>query len=172
MEFILQLLYALIGVGATVLDFYIYQAFEPDVHHSVYITISSYSDKGEGVALFFALIIGFVAESGAIKTASIKTCVATLCTILFVVFIIESLVRVTSMTVVSIHVHPGKLDFMGLFVMLVLLYFTLKFAVVMHHMISLIARINAIVVPTEKVQFVPLQMLQLYQPVPTFSQLP
>ena len=148
MNIVYQLIYAAIGIGLTVLDFYIYKAYVPDVHHSIYIDISTITDSAEGVALFIALLIGVIVESGIIKTHSSKQCFVSICWIMFAAITLESLARITSMTIVSIHVHPGKIDFLGLFVLINMEYFILKYSVIMHHMFGLIDKVNSVVVPS------------------------
>ena len=153
MIFILQALYAAFGIGLTVLDFYIYQAFIPDIHHSVYIDISTATDKAEGIGILAALVLGLVIEANEKQDVNLKACLHISAVILYVALSLESLARILSMTIVSIHVHPGKIDFLGLFVVMVLCYFVLKFAIIIQHMSGLLDRINSIKAsPAEFVQ--------------------
>jgi len=150
MEFIFQALYGLFGIGLTMLDFYIYKAFVPDVHHSVYIDISTMSDKGEGIGILAVIFIGLGVESTLIKNQAQKNFWLGACDFIMAAFIIESIVRAVAMTVVSIHIHPGKLDFLGLFVVLILFYYILKATAVCQHVVGLHDRISKIVIKSNE----------------------
>ena len=139
-----QVLYSAICIASTVLDYFIYRAFVRDIHHSLYLDISEYTDIGEGVLSIIMLLIGLIVEMGVIKTNTQKSTWKTIVVIIFVVISLESIARVTAMTIVSIHIHPGKIDFMGLFVMMTLEYYIVKFAAVLQFNMGLLDKIEAI----------------------------
>eukprot|EP00831_Metopus_contortus_P000206 TRINITY_DN10080_c0_g1_i1.p1 TRINITY_DN10080_c0_g1~~TRINITY_DN10080_c0_g1_i1.p1 ORF type:complete len:200 (-),score=21.96 TRINITY_DN10080_c0_g1_i1:223-822(-) len=149
MLYVLQVLYGLFAVGSTVLDYFIYRAFLPDVHHDRHLIIAEYTDVGEGVLSVLMLLIGMIIEMGLVKTQSGKTTWKVIVNIFWVISMVEALIRILSMTVVSIHIHPGELDFMGLFVVHVLCYYTLKYMVVLQQFIGLLNQIEKIKVTSE-----------------------
>ncbi len=143
MNYLMQVIYALLGIGSTVLDYYIYSAFVKDYHHTVYIQVAEYSDIAEGVFCLLLLIIGLLVEMGHVATDASKKTWIIVADIIYTLAFIESAARITAMTFVSIHIHPGKIDFMGLFVVMVILYFLLKLCVIMQQYVGLVDRIQS-----------------------------
>eukprot|EP01022_Parablepharisma_sp_SALTPOND_P033341 TRINITY_DN88515_c0_g1_i1.p1 TRINITY_DN88515_c0_g1~~TRINITY_DN88515_c0_g1_i1.p1 ORF type:complete len:234 (-),score=5.77 TRINITY_DN88515_c0_g1_i1:110-766(-) len=142
MQYVLQIIYAIIGIASTVLDHFIYGAFVKDYHHSIYIDLSQYTDYGEAGVCLILVIIGLFTEMGHFKTDAQKKTWVTVVDVLYTLAFMESVVRATSMTMVAIHVHPGKIDFMGLFVVITIFYFILKLMVIVQLATGLADRIK------------------------------
>lgn len=164
MIFILQLIFGAIGLAANLLDHYIVQAFQPDTHQDIYHYMADYIGILESVIIMVLIAIGIFVENGGIKTLKAKVAWGDTVTAFLVITIIHSLARIHSMVVLCIHTHPGKLDFVGLFFLITMMYYVLRFTVVLAHGTGLHAKITAVVIPTEEEYAMPVRAAKEIQP--------
>lgn len=136
----------MISLGANVLDYLIVTAFTPESHLELYYYILYYIAIADAVVAVGLVAIGLFVESGGITTADAKTTWGNVVTAVIVITVLYSLARAHSIMVLAIHVQPGKLDFMGLFTMMTMLYFVMRFTVVLAHGTGLHSRIESIVI--------------------------
>ena len=158
MNYVLQVVYAIINIGSYALDYFIYQGFVKDYHHTEYIQVSEYTDLAEAVIAFLLLILGLFVEMGKITTDAHKKTWVLILTIIDNLMIIEASIRTGCMTIVSIHIHPGKIDFMGLFTLMIIMYFLLKMTTMMQLIAGLSERIESYKPPV-MFSFAPCQMV-------------
>ena len=149
MIFLLQVVYAAMGIGSVLLDYFIIEAFHPDIHQDVYHYMAEYMEIAELVVILMLVAIGIFVEMGGIKTLRAKTTWEWAIHAFMTISALETLARLVAMTILSIHVQPGKIDFMGLFVVIILFYFVLKFTVVLAHSSGLYDKIESIKPPKE-----------------------
>ena len=158
MIYILQVVYAAIGIGSCILDYFIIKAFIPDVHQSAYIYMCEYSEILELVFIIVDLAIGAFVEMAMKWTEKARKAWNDVVILFFWLTAIESLFRIFGATIMSIHVHPGQLDFMGLFVVIVLMYFLLKFAVMLNLTMGLHDTIEKKKITAESYPYMPVQL--------------
>ncbi len=148
MIYTLQILYVAFNIASTVLDYFIYSAFVKEEHHRTYLEVSEYTDYAEAALCVFLAVVGLLAEVGSINTAANKSTWLVVVKLTFAVMFIESVSRIFCMSMAAIHIHPGKLDFMGLFLLILLFYYILKLVLMMQLAMGLIAQIDKITVTT------------------------
>ena len=127
MELLWLIIYFAIGISTNIFDHFIVRAFHPDVHQDIYHFMADYAVIAEIVVYLMLLAIGIFTECGGIHSIKPKTAWQNAVTVFMTIGILESLARLHSMLVLAGHVHPGKIDFVGLFVVMVVAYHLLQF---------------------------------------------
>ena len=144
----MQLLYAVIGIGSVIINYFIIKVFRPETHQDMYCYIAEYMEIAEFVIILMLLMIGVFVEMGGIKTHAAKNAWNMVTVTFLIMAALESLARIHSMVVLAAHIHPGKIDFMGLFLVMVLMYYILKFCVILAHAMGLHDKIMSIEIKT------------------------
>ena len=157
MIYILQVVYAAFGMGSAILDYFIIKAFIPDVHQSVYIYMCEYSEIMELVFIIVDLAIGAFVEMAQKWTAKAKKAWEDTVLVFFSLTCVEALFRIFGATIMGIHVHPGQLDFMGLFVVILLMYFLLKFCIMLALTFGLYEAIQVKKISLPSLPYLPIQ---------------
>jgi len=160
MEIYIQIIYFLMGLASCVLDYFMVTAFHPDYHQDTYRFMAEYAEIAEFVIYLMYLAIGIFAEMGGIHNKKSKTAWMNGVTTFFVIGAIATVARIHSFLMLSIHIHPGKLDFMGVFVVLMILYQLLKFSMLIAYSTGVHDRINSFNPPNEEFAFVQVQRPQ------------
>lgn len=142
MHIIIQILYFLIGLGSCVLDYFMINYFRYDHYRAYYRYIAEYTEIGDLVVFIIFLLIGIFVECGLVKDIESMDDWTFTVRVFFAFSIILSLFRIFAMTNLAIHVHPGRIDFMGMFLVLVLLYVIMQFGISMGYAQGLIYRIE------------------------------
>ena len=131
MRLLIQILYVIMGIGSAVLDYFMIDSFKRDEVHKVYRYLGEYTEIAELVIYLMFLYIGIFVKIGGIKSATAKSTWTNVVTIFMILGVLESLLRLVALTILSIHIHPGKTDFMGLFLMLMILYLVMKYGIML-----------------------------------------
>ena len=126
-----HIFYFAIGLASFGLDYFLINAFRHEHYRIYYRYIAEYTELAELVIYITFLCIAIFISGQTIKEDKDVKDWQFVVDAFMVLATLESLARVFAMTILSIHIHPGKLDFMGLFLFMVLLYCVMKYGAIM-----------------------------------------
>ena len=155
MIYILQLVFGILSISTSFLDYKMVETFPPYPHMDVYHYIAEYMEIAECSITIMQIIIGGFVEMQLIKTTQAKSAWGGACNVFLIILYLESFARLISLTVLATHVSPGALDFLGLFVLLIAMYYILKFTLALTHNMGLHDRIQEEKIPKEPIMYQP-----------------
>ena len=129
MNILIQIVYFILAAGSCFLDYLMIKAFRVEQHSLWYKYVAEYTEVAELVICFVFLMIGAFLECGLIRTYKSQKDWETIVYIFIYISVPLALIRLFAMTFLCIYVAPGRIDFMGLFLFMVLLYFIMKFGI-------------------------------------------
>ena len=141
MHFIIQIVYFVIAAGSCFLDYLMIKAFRVEQHRLWYKYVAEYTEVAELVICLIFLIIGIFVQCGLIKTYKSQSGWESIIFVFIYISIPLALIRMFAMTFLSIYVAPGIIDFMGIFLFMVLLYLIMKFGILLGYGLGVTYRI-------------------------------
>eukprot|EP00826_Nyctotherus_ovalis_P043143 TRINITY_DN4514_c0_g1_i7.p1 TRINITY_DN4514_c0_g1~~TRINITY_DN4514_c0_g1_i7.p1 ORF type:complete len:161 (+),score=30.21 TRINITY_DN4514_c0_g1_i7:191-673(+) len=130
MHLIVQIFFTILGAGSAVLDYFMINCFRRDQVHMIYRYFGEYTEIAELVIYIMLLYISAFVQLGGIKTDLSKSVWRNVTTVFVIIGTLESLARLAALIILSIHIQPGKKDFMGLFLVIMILYLVMKYGLI------------------------------------------